>query len=93
MTYQVTSLISYYEVLTKLGDRQKLVLLGFKNIGKPANNLMISKFLNLPINSITPRCQELRKKGIIIFHHTSACPVTGRASNFYVIKSYIKDSM
>jgi predicted ArsR family transcriptional regulator len=89
---QATSLISYYEILNKLGDRQKEVLLGLKHLGI-ANNLQISRYLGLPINSITPRMVELRKRGIVIYHHTSACPVTGRASRFFTIKSWIKESM
>ena len=92
MSVQVTSIISYYEVLNTLGDRQKEVLLALKHL-KIANNLMISNYLNLPINSITPRMNELRKKGIVIFHHTAACPITKRASKFYTIKSYISEVM
>jgi len=92
MSYQVTSIISYYEVLNTLGERQIQVLKALKEL-KLANNLMISNYLHLPINSITPRCQELRKKGIIIFHHIGACPISKRASNFYTIKSYILECM
>jgi len=89
---QATSLISYYEILNKLNERQKEVLLAIKHI-QPCNNLQISKLLNLPINSITPRCQELRKKGIVIYYETKACPITKRSSRFYIIKSWIKESM
>ena len=89
---RATSLISYYEILTKLNERQKQVLLTIKKI-QPCNNLQISNYLNLPINSITPRCKELRDKGIVIYHHTGACPITLRASRFYIIKSYISESM
>lgn len=92
MGVQVTSLISYYEVLNTLGKRQKEVLLAMKKL-KCANNLMVSRYLNLPINSITPRMQELRKKGIIIYHHIEACPITKRSSRFYTIKSYIMECM
>ena len=91
MPVQATSIIALESILSEISTRQKQVLLTFKLINKPANNLMISKVLGLPINSITPRCQELRKKGLIIFHHTSACPFTGRASNFYIIKNWIRE--
>jgi hypothetical protein len=50
MSVQVTSLISYYEVLQTLSKRHKEVLLAMKKL-KCANNLMVSKLLNLPINS------------------------------------------
>ena len=92
MTVQTTSIISYYEVLNTLGERQKQVLLAMKHL-KSANNLMVSKLLNLPINSITPRMNELRKKGILIYHETKACPFTLRSSKFYRIKSYIMECM
>ena len=78
-------MISFYEVLNNLGERQLQILKAIKKL-QPCNNLQISKFLSLPINSVTPRCLELRTKGIVRLHHTSACPVTGRSSRFYSIK-------
>ena len=90
MTVQSTSIIGLYSILGELGDRQKQVLVAIKQI-QPCNNLQISRHLHLPINQITPRCQELRKKGLVILHHIGACPITKRASNFYIIKSYVKD--
>ncbi len=90
MTYQITSYIAFEEVLCSLGDRQKLVLSVYKSLNKPLNNLQVSKFLNLPINSITPRVLEIRSKGLITYHHTGACPITGRATKFYIIKEWVK---
>ena len=90
MPIQETSIISLYSILSELGDRQKEVLVALKHL-KVANNLMISRYLNLPINSITPRINELRKKGLVIKHHVSACPITGRSSIFWIIKSYVND--
>lgn len=87
---QTTSIISLYSILDELGDRQKEVLVCLKHI-QPCNNLMISRYLNLPINSITPRIKELREKGLVIKHHTGACPITKRASIYWVIKSYVSD--
>jgi len=92
MTVQVTSIISYYEVLNSLSRRHKEVLLAMKHLGI-ANNLMVSRLLNLPINSVTPRLLELRHKGIIIYHHTGSCPITKRSTRFFTIKSYIKECM
>jgi hypothetical protein len=90
MPVQCTSIIALGSILNELNQRQIEVLKTIKVI-QPCNNLQISNYLNLPINSITPRCQELRKKGIVIYHHTSACPITGRASNFYIIKGWIRE--
>jgi len=92
MAVQVTSLISYYEVLNTLSRRHKEVLLALKHLGV-ANNLQISKLLNLPINSVVPRMYELRKKGIVIYHDTHACPITKRSTRFFKIKSYISEVM
>ena len=87
---QVTSVISFYAVLNELGERQKEVLIALKNL-KVANNLMIAQYLNLPINSITGRMNELRKKGIVIYHHTGACPIMQSTTRFFTIKSYLSE--
>jgi hypothetical protein len=85
MAYQIQSMIAFYEVLENLGERQLEVLKAIKKL-QPCNNLQISQYLMLPINSVTPRCLELRDKGIVRLHHTGACPYTGRSSRFYSIK-------
>jgi predicted transcriptional regulator len=92
MAVQVTSLISYYEVLNTLSRRHKEVLLAMKHLGI-ANNLMVSRCLNLPINSVTPRMNELRHKGIVIYYDTHACPITKRSTRFFIIKGWIRESM
>jgi predicted transcriptional regulator len=92
MVVQATSIISYYSILNELSKRQKEVLLAMKHLGI-ANNLMISKYLNLPINSITGRMNELRKKGIVIYYKTEACPYTKETTRFFIIKGWIRESM
>ena len=92
MSYQITSMISFYEVLNNLGERQLEVLKAIKKL-QPCNNLQISKFLSLPINSVTPRCLELRTKGIVRLHHTGACPFMKSTTRFFTIKSYINECM
>ena len=59
-----TSLRAYIEIKDDLGRRQKQVYDCLRQI-QPATNLMISKKLNLPINSITPRTKELRNKRMV----------------------------
>ncbi len=88
MGYQLTSLIAFEEVLSKLGERQKLVLSAIKHL-QPCSNLEISKFLGIPINSITPRCQELRKKNLVIYYKSDKCRYTGRLVNLYKIPEWI----
>ena len=48
----------------ELGQRQKKVLDTIKHLGITTDK-MISKFLNWPINTVTPRRGELAKMGYI----------------------------
>jgi DNA-binding MarR family transcriptional regulator len=88
MSYQITSYLAFEEVLMTLGDRQKLVLSAIKKI-QPCSNLEISKYLNLPINTVTPRCQELRKKGLVVFYKSAQCKYTNRTVNYYKIPEWV----
>jgi len=92
MTYQLTSYIAFQEVLCNLGERQKLVLKAIKHL-QPCSNLEISKFLGLPINTITPRCQELRKKNLVIYYKRDICKYTKRLVIYWKIPEWIKDVM
>lgn len=73
---QPTSLLAYAEILGELGERQAQVYRVIREL-KSCNNLMISKELNLPINSITPRVKELRDFGVVM-QHKKAIGETGR---------------
>ena len=55
---------SFFYVLENLGERQMKVFKAFKE-KQPCSNLMISKYLGLPINCITGRRLELQKLGLI----------------------------
>lgn len=61
---QPTSLNAYREIAPSLGNRQREVLEFVRKRGS-VSNLDISKGLELPINSITPRVKELREKGYL----------------------------
>ncbi len=61
---QQTSLEAYEEVRKNLGTKQTMVYNALKEM-KEANNQMISVFLNIPINSVTPRVKELREKRLV----------------------------
>ncbi len=82
---QQTSLESYNK-LTDLNLRQKEVLDALKQLGE-ANNLMISKKVELPINMVTPRVFELRGKGLIEESYKDKCPVTKKTTIFWKIKN------
>ena len=88
MPYQITSLIAFEEILCNLGERQKLVLQAIKKI-QPANNLMIANYLHLPINCITGRMQELRKKGLVINYKSAICPYTNRLTIYWKCPEWI----
>lgn len=90
MTVQITSIISYLANLEKIGKRQKECLIALKKI-QPANNLMISYFTGLPINQVTGRIYELRKKGLVRLNHVGSCPISHEQTRFYSIVSYYND--
>ena len=59
MSVRDTSLSAYNDVSDTLGDRQKLVLETINRAKRPVNNQEIADFLHKPINTITPRTNEL----------------------------------
>lgn len=82
---QQTSLLAYAEILESLNFRQIKVLKAIKKL-RFCNNLMISKHLKLPINSITGRTYELRKKGLIKEIGKASCPFTKKLTIFFKVK-------
>ena len=83
--YTETSLEALNNIKKELGDRQLQVLKAFKKL-EYATNTMISNYLNLPINSVTPRTFELRRKGLVERSHISRCPITKNTSTYWKIK-------
>ncbi len=78
-----TSLEAFKEVKEHLGERQAVVYHCLKEI-QPATNLMISKKLSIPINSITPRMNELRNQlRLVGFAYKAKCPISGRSAFFW----------
>lgn len=77
-----TSLLAYREVLKDLGSRQRLVYEAIKTLGE-ADNLTISKFLNLPINSTTPRTKELRDLKLVGVSRVGVSQITHRQVIFW----------
>jgi hypothetical protein len=84
-----TSLMAYEEVKVDLGDRQRAVYEALEVL-KEADNLSIARYLNLPINSVTPRTLELRKKKLVGVAKTDLSPVTNRKVIFWKIVRQIK---
>jgi len=85
MATSQTSRDAYKEILPELGDRQLLVLRALRTIG-PASNNMIANYLNLPINIITPRVNELRNlKKLVGYSHTGTDPITKKKVMFWKV--------
>lgn len=84
-----TSLLAFESIQPELGDRQWAVYRTIKKLS-PCNNIMISKYLNKPINEITPRTHELRKikllgDFVVVRSHIAKCNITKRQSQFWKI--------
>jgi len=81
---QQTSLQAFEKVLPKIGERQLLVLEHLRWVGE-ATDAMICQSIKLPINCVTPRRNELVKKGCIICVRQGICPATGGTAKFWNI--------
>ncbi len=71
---QQTSLLAFQEIKKDLGKRQKKVLAvleQLKQLGGSATDKQLSTYLHWPINCITPRRNELVKKGLIVTKGTT----------------------
>lgn len=73
---QDTSMEAYQNIKPELGSRQKVVLDVIRHLNSPTN-VEISRYLGLPINTITPRVNELRKKGLVCNAGKRNCSITG----------------
>jgi len=75
-----TSLTAWCTVKQTLGPRQRVVLDAIRYIIHTKNtyptNLELSNYLGIPINSITPRTNELHKLGKIFLGGKRLCKVS-----------------
>lgn len=75
---QQTSLFSYKnEILPILGERQKVIYEALQT-RKNFTNTELAHQLNFPINTVTPRVNELRKMSLVRLAETRKCEITGR---------------
>ena len=77
MGIQQTSLDAFEQIRHELGERQILVYQAFKKHGLKTN-LELSVLLEIPINQVTPRTNELVKKGFIKEKGRRPCSISGR---------------
>lgn len=80
--YRETSMVAYASIIDSLGDRHKAVIRAMNQLSE-ATNLGLSRFLNWEINKVTPRVNELVKKGLIKESKVDKDPLTGRQSTFW----------
>ena len=79
MGVRATSRKAYFtEVHPKLGDKQQKVLVALQMSRRPVNNQEIAEHLGWPINSVTPRVQELRELGKVEEAFRDIYPKTNR---------------
>ena len=81
---QPTSLEAYEKVKKTLGKRQAEVLSAFR--GGNATNAELADYLRRPINTITPRTNELVKKGLVKEYSKRWCAVTGHKAIAWYVK-------
>jgi len=77
-----TSREAFNNIFPELGERQFQVFRAIKRIG-PCSNTQIARYLNRPINTITPRTNELRKKLIVSLSHIGICSITKQKVKFW----------
>jgi len=80
---QSTSQEAYDKIVGTLGQRQYQVFNALKTI-EPACNRVIALHLDLPINEVTPRINELRYKGVVEQAY-KANDITGRKVIYWQI--------
>ncbi len=79
MTVRDTSLETYYnDIEPKLGDKQRTVYLAIQMSNRPVNNDEIATYLGQPINTVTPRVNELVKLGKVELAAKDIHPKTNR---------------
>lgn len=85
---QTTSLLAYQELQDggTLGQKQTMVYNAIKELGQ-ASNLDIAYYLQLPINRITPRTNELVKKDKVEIAKKDLDKHTGKKVIYWKVKN------
>ena len=71
-----------WSIKAEIGARQQCVLDALREMGS-ANNRMISARTGMPINSVTPRMNELRKLGLVELDREDRDKVTNRSTYYW----------
>lgn len=62
----------------QLGEKQRRVLDAFEKAKRPICNQELAMYLNQPINTVTPRVNELVEKGLVEQSCKAIYPATNR---------------
>lgn len=80
-----TAVQSYYSIIDSLPERRREVFYALRSLGK-ACNMDIAEYLNLPINRVTPRVNELVKIGVVVESHRAINPKTDKRVIYWKVK-------
>lgn len=86
MSVRDTSKLAYEVVSPTIGKKQALVLQTIAKAKRPVNNQEIASHLALPINTITPRTNELLSLEKVELAFKAVYPATGRKVCYWRIK-------
>lgn len=86
MPVRDTSKLAYDEVAPSIGKKQALVLQTINKAKRPVNNQEIASHLSLPINTITPRTNELLSLNRVELAFKATYPATGRKVCYWKVK-------
>lgn len=92
MSVRDTSKIAYKEVAPKIGHKQALVLKTIAKAKRPVNNQEIASHLLLPINTITPRTNELLSIDKVELAFKAIYPATGRKVCYWKVKDEVRNN-
>ena len=87
MSVRDTSKLAYDTVSPSIGKKQALVLQTIAKAKRPVNNQEISDYLSIPINTITPRTNELVVLNKIELAFKAVFPKTGRKVCYWKTKN------
>lgn len=69
-----------YDTIAPVLSARQAVVLGLLEASEPLTNSEIARELGWPINTVTPRCLELREMGKVVELGKRPCRVTGRTA-------------
>ena len=86
MSVRDTSRLAYDEIAPKIGKKQALILQTIAKAKRPVNNQEIAIHLALPINTITPRTNELLSLDKVELAYKAVYPATKRKVCYWKVK-------